>query len=169
MSVDKNKAVINYLLQCQDIYNSPLYFNLIDAKDNTIQILTTTEDKALSKPFVDGSVQKRYTFNLITFKSISDMELVKPMGTSIGTDEYPNENVDELFAVQQLLDWVLEQQDLANYPDFGSDCIIDSIDTTTDYPKFNGINTEITPPLAMYSISIVIEYLDISKVIYNKQ
>lgn len=169
MSIDKNKAVINYLLQCPDIYNSPLYFNLIDAKDNTIQILTTTEDRALTKPFIDGSVQKRYTFNLITFKSISDMELVKPMGTSIGTDDYPNENVDELFAVQQLLDWVLEQQDLANYPDFGSDCIIDSIDTTTDYPKFNGINTEITPPLAMYSISIVIEYLDISKVIYNKQ
>jgi hypothetical protein len=167
MSVDKNKAVINYLLQCEDIYNSPLYFNLIDAKDNTVQILTTTEDKALSKPYIDGSVLKRYTFNLITFKSISDMEIVKPVGTSIGTDEYPNENVDELDNVQDLLNWILEQDDLQNYPDFGEQCIIDKIDTTTDYPRFDGINTEITPPLAMYSISIVIEYLDISKMIYN--
>ena len=161
MSVDKNKAVINYLLQCEDIYNSPLYFNLIDAKDNTIQILTTAEDKAMSKPFIDGSVQKRYTFNLITFKSISDMEIVKAEG-------YDNENVDELKDVQKLLDWVVDQDVLRNYPDFGDTCSIDSIDTTTDVPNFNGINTEITPPLAMYSISIVIEYLDTSKVIYNK-
>jgi hypothetical protein len=161
MSVDKNKAVINYLLQCEDIYNSPLYFNLIDAKDNSIQMLTTAEDKAMSKPFIDGSVQKRYTFNLITFKSISDMEIVKAEG-------YDNENVDELKDVQKLLDWVVDQDDLRNYPDFGDNCSIDSIDTTTDAPRFNGINTEITPPLAMYSISIVIEYLDRSKVIYNK-
>lgn len=161
MSVDKNKAVISYLLQCEDIYNSPLYFNLIDAKDNTIQMLTTTEDKMMSKPYIDGSVLKRYTFNLITFKSISDMAIVKPLGT----DEYPNENVDELQDVQKLLDWIIEQEDLKNYPDFGEDCIIDKIDTTTDTPNFNGINTEMTPPLAMYSISIVIEYLDISKVI----
>lgn len=159
--IDKNQAVIDYLLQCTDIYDSPLYFNLVNASDNSIQILTTAEDKAMSKPFIDGSVQKRYTFNLITFKSISDMEIVK-------SDEYPNENVDELQDVQKLLDWVITQQDLHNYPDFGEDCSIDSIDTTTDVPRFDGINTEITPPLAMYTISIVIEYLDRSRVIYNK-
>ena len=159
--IDKNQAVIDYLLQCTDIYDSPLYFNLVNASDNSIQILTTAEDKAMSKTFIDGSVQKRYTFNLITFKSISDMEIVK-------SDEYPNENVDELQDVQKLLDWVITQQDLHNYPDFGEDCSIDSIDTTTDVPRFDGINTEITPPLAMYTISIVIEYLDRSRVIYNK-
>lgn len=159
--IDKNQAVIDYLLQCTDIYDSPLYFNLVNASDNSIQILTTAEDKAMSRPFIDGSVQKRYTFNLITFKSISDMEIVK-------SDEYPNENVDELQDVQKLLDWVITQQDLHNYPDFGEDCSIDSIDTTTDVPRFDGINTEITPPLAMYTISIVIEYLDRSRVIYNK-
>lgn len=159
--IDKNKAVIEYLLTCEDIADSPLYFNLIDAKDNTIQILTTAEDKTMSRPYIDGSVPKRYTFNLITFKSISDMEIVKD-------EDYPNENVDELQTVQQLLDWIIEQQDLRNYPDFGENCIVDSIDTTTDTPRFDGINTEIQPPLAMYSISIVIEYLDTSKVIYNK-
>ena len=163
MSIDKNKAVIDYLLQCEDIYNSPLYFNLINANDNSIQMITTAEDRLLSKPFIDGSVQKRYTFNLITFKSISDMEIVKTDST-----DFPNENVDELQAVQTLLDWVNEQQDLYNYPDFGSDCIIDNIYTTTDNPRFDGINTDIQPALAMYSISVVIEYLDTSKMIYNK-
>lgn len=160
--IDKNQAVIDYLITCPDIVNSPLYFNLIDAKDNTIQMLTTAEDKALSKPFIDGSVEKRYTFNLITFKSISDMEIIK-------SPDYSNENVDELQDVQKLLDWVIAQDDLRNYPDFGEECTIDRIDTTTDVPRFDGINTEITPPLAMYTISIVIEYLDRSRIIYNKE
>lgn len=161
MSIDKNKAVVDYLLQCTDIYDSPLYFNLVNAQDNSIHILTTAEDKALSQPYVDGSISKRYTFNLIIFKSISDMELVK-------ADGYPNENIEELNAVQKLIDWIQEQQDLHNYPDFGENCFIDNIDTETDEPRFNGIDTEVSPPLAMYSIAIIIEYLDTHKQIYNK-
>ncbi len=160
MSIDKNKAVVDYLLQCTDIYDSPLYFNLVNAQDNSIHILTTAEDKALSQPYVDGSISKRYTFNLIIFKSISDMELVK-------ADGYPNENIEELNAVQKLIDWIQEQQDLHNYPDFGEDCFIDNIDTETDEPRFNGIDTEVSPPLAMYSIAIIIEYLDTHKQIYK--
>lgn len=161
MAINKNQAVVDYLLQCTDIYNNPVYFNLINAEDNSIQILTTTEDKAMSKTFIDGSIAKRYTFNLIVFKSISDLELVKP----VGTDVYPNENIDELQSVQALIDWIAEQKELRNYPDFGSDCIIDDIDTTTEEPRFDGINTEMNPPLAMYSIAVVIEYLDTSKMI----
>lgn len=168
MSIDKNKAVIEYLLQCPDIADSPLYFNLIDAKDNTIQMITTAEDKTLSKPFIDGSITKRYTFNLITFKSISDMELVKSMMLGTSVNNYANENVEELHAVQALIDWIVEQEEARNYPDFGDMCYIDSIMTTTDIPRFDGINVELTPPLAMYSISIIIEYVDISKQIYNK-
>lgn len=157
--VDKNKAVIDYLTQCEDIADSPLYFNLINAEDNSIQMITTAEDKSISRTYVDGSKRKRYTFNLITFKTISDKELVAG---------YSNENVDELQDVQKLIDWISEQQDLHNYPDFGEECIIDSIDTTTDIPRYDGINVQMNPPLAMYNISIVIEYLDISKQIWNK-
>ena len=164
MSVDKNKAVINYLLQCSDIANSPLYFNLIDAKDNTIQIITRAEDKYTSRPFVDGTVQKQFTITLLTFRSISDLEIVKP----IGTEEFPNENVEELNAVQALIDWVQEQNDLKNFPDFGEECMIESIDTTTDNPIFDGIDSQANPPIAIYRIVIVIEYIDTRKQIYNK-
>ena len=160
-NIDKNQAVIDYLLTCTDINNSPLYFNLINADDNSIQILTTAEDKTLSTPHIDGSVDKKYTFNLIIHKSISDMEIVKPVGSS----EFPNENVDELQDVQKLIDWIQSQNEADNYPNFGSDCYIDKIDTTTDVPYFEGVDAQINPPLAVYSISIVIEYLDTSKVI----
>lgn len=164
MAVDKNKAIINYLLQCQSIYNSPLYFNLIDAKDGSIQIITTTEDKAMSKPFIDGSVEKRYTCNLVTFKSVSDLEIVRP----VGTVEYPNENVEELQDVQKLIDWIQEQELARNYPNFGAHCEVQRIDTTTDEPRYDGVNSELNPPLAMYSISLVVEYIDTSKIIYNR-
>lgn len=160
MAVNKNQAVIDYLITCEDIADSPLYFNLINAEDNSIQIQTQAEDKAMSRPFIDGSVPKRFTFNLITFKSISDAELVKAPG-------YNNENVEELQDVQKLIDWIQEQEELRNYPDFGEACIIESIDTTTDEPRFEGINSNMNPPLAMYVISIIINYVDETKVIYK--
>lgn len=159
MTVDKNQAIIDYLLQCTDIDGKSIYFNLINESDDSIQILTTAEDKMMNKPYIDGSVLKRYTFNIIVFKSITESPLVTQEG-------YTNENVDDLAEVQALLDWIIEQKDLQNYPDFGENCLIDDIDTTTETPRFDGINSEMNPPLAMYSISIVIEYLDKSKMLW---
>lgn len=160
MSVDKNQAIINYLIQCPQILNSPLYFNLIEAADDNIQIVTTSEDKTMTRPYIDGSVAKRYTFNLIIFKSISDLEVTKA-----GSSSYPNENVDDLAQAQALIDWIDEQNDNRNFPDFGETCLIDDIQTTTDTPQFDGINDELSPQLAMYSIAIVVNYIDKSKMI----
>lgn len=159
MTVDKNQAIIDYLLQCTDIDGKSIYFNLINESDDSIQILTTAEDKIMNRPYIDGSILKRYTFNIIVFKSITESPLVTQSG-------YTNENVDDLAEVQALLDWIIEQRDLENYPDFGTDCFIDDIDTTTETPRFDGINSEMNPPLAMYSISIVIQYLDKSKMLW---
>lgn len=180
MGVDKNKAIINYLLQCQQIFDSPLYFNLIDAKDDNIQIITKSEDKATSQEYIDGSVAKRYSVSLVVFKSISDLEVIKDVpptpttdtntdtsgsGGSFDTVEYPNENVDDLAQAQALIDWIDEQNDYRNFPDFGDKCYVDEIQTTTDTPQFNGINTELSPQLAMYTIEIVVNYIDKSKMI----
>ena len=38
--MDKNQATINYLLTCEPIYNTPLYFNFANIKDNVNQFLT---------------------------------------------------------------------------------------------------------------------------------
>ena len=159
--MDKNQAVIDYLITCPQIQNSPLFFNLIEAHNNNLQIVTTSEDVTTRRAYVTGEVPKRYTFTLITFKSITDLAVVKD-------SEYANENVDDLADVQALLDWLHEQEDIKNYPNFGEDCYIDSLQTTTDTPRFDGINDELTPPLAMYSIAIVINYIDTSKMIWKE-
>ena len=159
-SVDKNQAVIDYILQCPSIQDSPLYFNFINAIDNTNQVVTQANDRYLNRKYIDGSELKLYTFMIITYKSATDIAVVKLPG-------YSNENVVDMSDIQALIDWVKEQEDLENYPDFGQDCTIESIQVTTDNPRFDGINDEVSPALAVYSMTIEIQYLDKSKIIWR--
>ena len=158
--VDRNQAVINFLLTCPTISRNPLYFNLVKGENNTNQILTSTEDRRLNTRYIDGSVGRRYVFTFITIKSMTDTAVINQTG-------YLNENVEDLSEVQAIADWIAEQRDLHNYPNFGEDCLVDDIYTTTDSPRLDGINTQVVPPLAMYSLSIQIDYLDRSKVLWN--
>lgn len=156
MTVDKNQAVINFLLTCPAIINNPLFFNFLQARDNDKQIVTQANDTALNKSFIDGSVMKRYVFTLMDYRSVAYQPLPKVEG-------YTSENVEELLDVQGIIDWVQEQSDARNYPDFGSDCIVDDMRTTSNNPNLNGVDTQVTPALAKYSITIQIDYLDKSK------
>ena len=166
---DKNQAVIDFLLTCPTISSNPLYFNFLNAKDNNKQIITQTNDRILDKTFIDGSVLKRYTFTIIDFRSVT-FEAI-PRNTIIpGTTEYTeyqSENVEEMEDVQGILNWVNEQADARNYPNFGEDCVVDDMRTTSENPSLNGVDTSVTPALAKYSISIQIDYLDKTKVIWN--
>lgn len=160
MGVDKNQAVIDYIIRCPTIQNSPLYFNFINAEDDTNQFVTQTQERYASKRYIDGSVLKIYSFTIILYKSTADIAVVKMEG-------YPNENISDMSDIQALIDWIKEQNELHNYPDFGNDCIIDEIYTTTENPSFDGINDQVSPPLAIYSITIEIQYLDISKKLWR--
>ena len=167
--VDKNQAVIDFLLTCPKISSNPLFFNFLNAKDNNKQIITQANDRILDRKFVDGSVLRRYTFTIIDFRSVT-FEAI-PINTIIPETttytDYTSENVDEMFDVQGLLDWIEEQNDARNYPDFGTDCDIDDMKTTSTNPNLNGVDTSVTPALAKYSISIQIDYLDKTKAIWK--
>lgn len=153
---DKNQAVIDFLMTCPYVQAHPMFFNFINAKDDNKQFLTTTNDKAVNRPFIDGSVLKRYTFTIVDYKSIAYNALVTIAG-------YPDENVEDMFQVQSLIDWITEQADAHNYPDFGENCIIDDMKALSENPSLNGIDTSVKPTLAKYSVSIQIDYLDTSK------
>ncbi len=158
--MDKTQAVIEYLLTCPKIANSPLYFNFINAQDEDKQFLTVANEKTLHKPYIDGSVEKRFTFTIIDYRSVAYQEMARYNITA-------NESVEEYLDVQALIDWVNEQEDLQNYPDFGEDCIVERIGTATENPNLNGVDTQANPALAKYSISIQIDYLDKSKMLWN--
>lgn len=160
MADDKFQAVVNFLLDCPTINASPLFFNFLKAQDENKQIVIQSNDKVLNKRFIDGSVQKRFIFTINDFRSVTYQAVPKVVG-------YTSENVEELVDVQGIMDWVNEQADLGNYPNFGTDCIIDKMETTSENPNLAGIDTNVTPALAKYSMSIQIDYIDTSKRIWG--
>ena len=161
MLINRNQAVIDYLVTCPTIKESPLYFNFINAKDNNNQFITVADSTTSQQKFIDGSVYKTYTFTLSCFKALSHNPMVKQEG-------YSDENIDDLSDVQALIDWVNEQDDEQNYPDFGDMCDIDRIYTTTETPNLAGIDNSVSPNLARYDVTIKVDYLDNSKRLWNK-
>lgn len=156
MADSKEQAIIDYLIQCPKIKDTPLFFNLINAKDKTKQFITTANEKNLHRPYIDGSVLKQYTFTIIDFESVTYNAIVKSAG-------YSNENVDDYLQVQELIDWITQQNKNRNFPDFGEDCQIDVIRALTDNPRLDGIDASVKPALAKYSVSVQIDYLDNSE------
>lgn len=156
--MDKNQAIIDFITTCPAIQGSALYFNFIKIKDGNSQIVTRTNDRYASRAYIDGTVLRRYAFTFIMFKSVSENAVV---------DGYDTENVIDMADVQAVIDWIGEQDELKNYPDFGESYIIDSMMTDSDNPKFEGVNHSLNPPLAMYSVTIEISYLDVSKKLWR--
>ncbi len=163
--VDKNQAVIDYLNTCDYVKYNPLFFNFGNAHNNNAQVVIQSNDKATDTSFIDGSVLRKFTFNLLIYKSITyNPAVVQP---SLLIDPV-NENVGDMADVQAVLDWVTLQNKLHNFPDFGEDNPVESIEALTTNPAMNGVNASTTPPLATYNISIRIEYIDKTDSIWNK-
>ena len=163
--MDKNKAIINYLFTCPKIAANPLFFNFAKAEDNNRQLITTSNDKRINQPYIDGSVMKQYTFTIVDYRSILYQALVNDPEHP---NDYPNENVEEMLDVQGIIDWVTDQNDDLNFPDFGETCVVEQIRALSDTPNLNGVDTSVSPALAKYSVSIQVQYLDTSKVVWNK-
>jgi hypothetical protein len=75
--------------------------------------------------------------------------------------------MEDMAIVQSILDWIDEQADNENYPDFGENIEIEGMSTLSTDPDLDGIDTSVNPPLARYSIGVKIEYLDNNKVLWN--
>lgn len=159
--IDKNKAVIEWLQNCPQIESTPLYFNFIEAEDNAKQFLTMANEKIVNRPYIDGSVSKRYTFTIQDYRSISFNPL---MPAAIAH----NENVEDIFDFQGFIDWITEQAKAQNYPDFGDGCEIEELKALSENPDSNGVQTVGGLNLAKYSVSIQIDYLDTTETIWNK-
>lgn len=167
--INKTQAVIEFLLGldsrttgCDAIKQNSLFFNFLNAKEDSKQFVTLANDKATNRTYVDGSVLRRFTFTIIDYRSIAYQAVVKEPGYI-----EKNENLEEYLDIQGIIDWISEQSELHNYPNFGDKCIIDDMRTLTDNPSLNGVDTSVQPPLAKYSMSIQIDYLDISKRLWN--
>lgn len=158
--VDKNQAMIDYLLTCPDIKNSPLFFNFGKTKQDNNQFVTIANDEALNTKYIDGSISKSYRFILLTYKTISYNAIVK-------TGNFQDENLSEMAEFQKVIDWVKEQEELCNYPNFGDNCVIDSIKSLSENPVLQDVDTSVEPTIATYSVTIQVDYLDSSNKLWK--
>lgn len=156
--MDKNEAVIEFLLTCPTIQENPLFFNFADIEAGSNHVATQTD--TIKKRYIDGSVLKTYTFTIACYKAVSHNAIV-------GTSSFGDENMENMAIVQDILDWINEQADNRVYPNFGTDYIVEDMATLSVDPDLDGIDTSVNPPLARYSIGVKIEYLDNTKILWN--
>lgn len=154
--MDKNIAMIDFLLQCPTIQNNPLFFNFANEEIGNNHFIT--EKDTTKRHYIDGSVLKYYTFTIASYSSVSHNAVIANV---------LDENMENMAKVQEILDWINEQADLQNFPNFGPDCEIDSMETLTTDPDIDGIDTSVNPPIARYSVGVRLQYLDNSKKIWN--
>ena len=152
-SVDKSEAVITFLQDCPTIADNPLFFNFGNIEDGASQVSVYAEDVALDQHFVDGSVRKRFILMLDKFKSVAYNSIV---------EGYTDENMDDYSTVQSVLEWINEQGQADNFPDFGTDCLVEEMKCQTNSPETTAVETSQNPPIAIYRITIQIEYIDLS-------
>lgn len=157
--MSKNQIMLDYLSQCDGI--GRLYFQYGQAGDNAMQLVTSSVEAATRAQYIDGSQPKRLDYSLIWFKSLAFMPVVAGAGGQV------NENVAELDDVQSIIDWIGAQNAAHNYPDLGEDCQVDAISCLHDVPQLIGIDAAYSPPLAKYTFTIRVEYLDLSHCIFK--
>lgn len=148
--------MIAFLMQCPIIQENPLFFNFANEEDGNNHFITETDTKKRS--YIDGSVQKQYTFTIASYYSVSHNAIIA---------DTSDENMENMAKVQQILDWINEQADLQNFPNFGEECLVESMETLTTDPDLDGIDTSVNPPIARYSVGVRLTYLDKTKMIWN--
>jgi hypothetical protein len=78
-----------------------------------------------------------------------------------------DENIEDFAEVQSLLDWINEQGDAFNFPNFGDDAEIEEMKTLSTKPTLIGVESSLNPPMAIYRITIQIDYIDNTKRLWN--
>lgn len=159
--MDKNKAMIKFLLSCPTIEENPLFFNFAHTEDGNNHFIT--EKDSVITTYIDGTVQKQYTFSIANYSSVSHDAVIR------GEDEnlLRNENLENMAKVQEILDWINEQSNNLNFPDFGEGYDVDEMTTLTTDPDIDGIDTSVNPPIARYSVGVKLKYLDTTKKCWN--
>ena len=104
-----------------------LHFNYSPESLDSFGLLTNYAEQAV-KRFINGNVRKAYGFTI---------EVVKEYSTS-GNDL----NLECMNFVQGFMDWIEEQNEQKNYPDFGERCEVEKIELLQNMPNFAGVTVQ---------------------------
>lgn len=127
----------------EELAGSLLSFNFSPESVDSISLVTNYSDK-IRKKFVTGKVQKEYGFSIIIVKSYS-------------TDQ-DDLNLEAMNFAQAFMDWLEEQNDNRNFPDFGDNCVVEKMENLQNMPNLSGVNYD--EGLARYMMQARIIYTE---------
>lgn len=126
MAVNRHEAMWTYLMQYPELYTY-LKFNTVEDIPEEAS-MATSYSETWEKRYLHGHGVKRYDFAVI---------IIAPYDT--GTSQL---NINELFNVQKFMSWIDEQNKNKNFPDFGEDAKILSIENLQNMPSLAGVNSD---------------------------
>lgn len=136
---NKYEAVMDFL---QGYPEAPKFFNVIEYKNNSISLEPLINDACIKK-YVDGAKEKEFKFSIGFIKELSEQP-------------YNNKNLEDFFDIGTFMEWIEEQNEKKNFPNFGELCDIFSMENMQDTPIIEGKNQA----LIKYAFSVKIKYVE---------
>ena len=142
--MSKHDAVKAYFVpKVKELAGSMLNFNFSPESPNGISLITNYSDK-VRKKYITGDALKEYGFSIIIVKEYSS--------------ESDDLNLEAMNFAQTFMEWLEEQNEKKEYPDFGKDCTIEKMENLQNMPNLSGVNYE--AGLARYMIQVRIIYTE---------
>lgn len=155
MSVDHYQSTLAFLKTCPAMAGV-FSFQGIESSGSAIQVLTQAGEQTAVKTFIDGSKEKNFDFVVCFYRPISSMPYIPSVGTG-------NASLESLIDVQDLIDWLDEKSEKREFPDFGTNRSVSRIYSLNTEPQLLWIDSEhYNPPLAKYTVTLRVEYMDYS-------
>lgn len=120
---NKNTAMLEYLRQYPGLQSFLFFNSMVDQIGNTA--VQTVYGETWEKEYIRGHGIKQW-----------DFAVVKIAQADTGTSDI---NADETQAVQDFMDWIDEQNEIGNFPDFSPGKVL-SIQNLQNMPNFAGID-----------------------------
>lgn len=118
MKDNRHEAVLDWIRECPTI--TDIFFNFSDGENgDTVLVPQTSHNDTIIQEYVDGSSERAYEFTIICIEAYSTV----PNST---------ENLEILMDVDSIAEWVEQQNEIGNFPEFPTNCSIASVECVTD-------------------------------------
>lgn len=143
----KHEIIKNYFEPIvTELAGTVLHFNFSPEAADDISIITRYSDKRI-REYINGDMEKEYGFAIVVVKNYST--------------EADDINVEAMEFAEGFMEWLEEQDRKKDFPVFGEDIEVLSMENLQNMPNLAAINEE--EGLARYQLQGRIRYLEHSK------
>ena len=144
--VDYTEIVFSISPKASELAGDMLNFNFSPESEDSISLITNYSDK-VKKKYITGDVLKEYGFTIVIVKSYSSCQ-----------DDL---NLEAMNFAQAFMDWLDQQNESKDFPDFGEDCAVQKMENLQNMPNLSGVNQDGT--MARYMIQARVIYKERKK------